>query len=303
MKSRFFFAVALLLCASAALANPPRITFMRTVAPAHDLAPAERLAVIYAIGDSNKIEAFVEHFVHLVSRAGAMHITNAVENNHHWIVDDFSLRTLRREHPADAYLGINRFTCAGTERSAEGSEYLDSGDRVKRMHHWIDAVCSARIDVLNSDGKRILSYTARGEGTSPRSVSLSPDERDVAFEQAARYAAVSAAEGITPRSVRESIELDETAPSFDDGYSMVSSERLEDARSIWQAAALRHRNSAALYFNLGAVSEAMGDLHAARDYFEKAASLSPKERRYATELRLFHRRNLMANEKAARRRP
>jgi hypothetical protein len=49
----------------------------------------------------------------------------------------------------------------------------------------------------------------------------------------------------------------------------------------------------------------MGDLTAARHYFEKAASLSPKERRYATELRLFHRRNLNlnANEKAARRRP
>jgi tetratricopeptide (TPR) repeat protein len=303
MKSRFFIAAALLLCASAAFANPPRITFTRTVSPAHDLAPAEKLAVIYAIGDSNKIEAFVEHFVDLVSRAGAMGIVNAVENNHHWIVDDFSLRTLRREHPADAYLGVNRFTCAGSERSAEGSEYLDSGDRVKRMHHWIDAVCSARIDVLNAEGKRILSYTARGEGTSPRSVSLSPDERDVAFEQAARYAAVSAAEGITPRSVRESIELDESAPSFDDGYSMISSERFEDARSIWQAAAVRHRNSAPLYFNLAAVSEAMGDLNAARGYFEKAASLSPKERRYATELRLFRRRNVMANEKAARRRP
>jgi tetratricopeptide (TPR) repeat protein len=303
MKSRISFAAALLLCATSAFANPPRITFMRTMAPAHDLAPAESLAVIYAIGDSSKIDSFLEHFVDLVPRAGAMHIVNAVENNHHMLVDDFSLRTVRREHPADAYLGVNRFTCAGTERSAEGSETLDSGERVKRMHHWIDAVCSARIDVLNAEGKRILSYTARGEGTSPRSVSLSADERDVAFEQAARYAAVSAAEGITPRIVRETIELDENAPSFDDGFSMVSSERLEDARAIWQAAAVRHRNSASLYFNLGAVSEAMGDLNAARDYFEKAASLSPKERRYTTELRLFHRRNLSANEKAARRRP
>src|SRR5258708_203849 len=287
MKSPYLIAAALLLCGTAALANPPRITFMRTMAPAHDLAPAESLAVIYAMGDSNKIESFVEHFVDLVSRAGVLRIVNAVENNHHMLVDDLSLRTVRREHPADAYLGINRFTCAGTERSAEGSETLDSGERVKRMHHWIDAVCSARIDVLNAEGKRFLSYTARGEGTSPRAVSLSADERDVAFEQAAHYAAVSAAEGITPRTVRETIELDENAPSFDDGYSMVSSERLEDARAIWQAAAVRHRDSAPLYFNLGAVSEAMGDLNAARDYFEKAASLSPKERRYATELRLF----------------
>jgi len=292
MKSRFSIAAVLLLCAAAAFANPPRITFTRTVAPAHDLAPAESLAVIYAIGDSNKIESFLEHFVDLVSRAGVLHIANAVENNHHMLVDDLSFRAVRREHPADAYLGINRFTCTGTERSGEGSEYLDSGDRVKRLHHWIDAVCSARIDVLNADGKRILSYTARGEGTSPRSVSLTADERDVAYEQAARYAAVSAAEGITPRSVRETIELDKSAPSFDDGFSMVSSERLEDARAIWQAAAVRHRDSAPLYFNLGAVSEAIGDLAAARDYYEKASRLSPKERHYRTELNLFRRRNL-----------
>jgi len=303
MKSRFFFAMALLLLATAALANPPRITFTRTMAPAHDLAPAESLAVIYAIGDSSKIDAFIEHFVDLVSRAGILRIVNAVENNHHLLVDDLALRTVRREHPADAYLGINRFTCIGDEKSAEGSEHLDSGDRVKRMHHWIDANCSARIDVLNGDGRRMFSYTVRGEGTSPRSVSLTADERDVAFEQAARYAAVMAAEGITPRTVRETIELDENAPAFDDGFSMISSERFEDARAIWQAAALRHRDSAPLFFNLGAVSEAIGDLAAARDYYQKAAALSPKERRYATELRLFHRRNVAINEKAARRRP
>ena len=70
---------------------------MRTMAPAHDLAPAESLAVIYAIGDSNKIETFLERFVDLVSRAGALRIDNAVENNHHLLVDELSLRTVRRE--------------------------------------------------------------------------------------------------------------------------------------------------------------------------------------------------------------
>jgi len=292
MKARCFFAAVLLLQATAALANPPRLSFTRPMAPAHDLAPAERLAVIYAIGDSSKIEAFVEHFVDLVSRAGVLRIANAVENNHHLIVDEHSLRAVRRELHADAYLGINRFTCSGAEKSGEGSEYLENGERVKRMHHWIDAICSARVDVLNGDGKRLFSYSVRGEGTSPRSMALTEDERDVAYEQAARYAAVIAADAITPRTVRETIELDEHAPSFEEGFSMISSERLEDARAIWQAAAVRHRDSAPLYFNLGAVSEAIGDLAAARGYYEKASQLSPKERHYRTELNLFRRRNL-----------
>ncbi|HXH37492.1 MAG TPA: tetratricopeptide repeat protein [Thermoanaerobaculia bacterium] len=292
MKSGFVLVAALVLHAASALANPPRLSFTRTMAPAYDLAPAERLAVIYAIGDSTKIDTFIEHFIDLVSRAGVLRIANAVENNHHLFVDEHSLRAVRRELHADAYLGINRFTCSGVEKSAEGSEHLDSGERVKRVHHWIDAICSARVDVLNAEGKRVFSYTVRGEGTSPRSTSLTEDERDIAYEQAARYAAVIAADEITPRSVRESIELDASAPSFEEGFAMISSERLEDARAIWHAAVLRHPESAPLYFNLAAVSEALGDLPAARDYYEKATRLSPRERRYHTEFNLFRRRNV-----------
>ena len=292
MKLRFFLALALLLPAASALSSPPRISFTRTMPPAHDLAPAERLAVIYAIGDSPKIEAFVEHFVDLVSRAGVLRIANAVENNQRLIVNERSLRALRRELHADAYLGIKRFSCTGEEKSAEGSEHLENGERVKRIHHWIDAICSARVDVLNGDGKRMFSYTVRGEGTSPRSAALTDDERDVAYEQAARYAAVIAADAITPRVVRETIELDEHAPSFDEAFSMIVSDRFEDARAIWQAAAVRHRDSAPLFFNLGAVSEAIGDFRAAREYYERAAQLSPKERHYRSELNLFRRRNI-----------
>ena len=296
MKSIRFLAMVLLLQAGVALAAAPRLTFTRTAAPAHDLGSAERLAVIYAIGDSAKIEAFVERFVDLVSRSGGLRIENAVENNHHLIVDEISLRTLRRDHPADVYLGVNRFTCSGDEKSAEGSEHLESGERVKRMHHWIDATCSARVDVLSADGKKMFSYTVRGDGTSPRTTSLTEDERDIAYEQAARYAAVIAADEITPRTLRETIELDDRAPSFDEGFAMIGSERLADARSIWQAAATRHHDSAALFFDLAAVSEAIGDVAAARDYYEKAVQLSPKERRYATELHLFRRRNISARK-------
>lgn len=291
MKALWFVLTAFLLCVGAAYAAPPRIQFIRTLPAIRDLGQAERLSVIYAIGDSNKIETFLDRFVDLVSRAGALRIENAVENNRRLVVDERSLRALRRSHPADAYLGVNRFSCSGIEKSAEGSEHLESGERVKRLHHWIDATCSARVDVLNVDGKKLFSYAVRGVGTSPRTILLTEDERDIAYEQAARFAAVIAADEITPRTLRESIELDERAPSFDEGFSMIGSDRFADARAIWQAAARRHPDSAALFFNLAAVSEAIGDVSAARDYYEKAVHLAPKERRYAIEFRLFRRRN------------
>jgi tetratricopeptide (TPR) repeat protein len=288
MRARHF-AVGLLAMA-ASVSAAPRISFVRRVPAAHDLAPAERIAVIYAIGDSDKVLTFVDRFVDDVARAGTLRIVNAVENNHHFALDAATLKALRHDHPADAYLGVNVFTCSGVERSAEGSEHDVDGTRIKKTHRWVDATCTARVDVLGGDGKKLFSYHVRGEGTSPRATTLSDDEKDVAYEQAARYAANVAAEEITPRSVRESIELDDSAPAFGDGMAMIDAGRLNDARAIWEEALRRHRDSAALNFNLGALSEALGDRDAARRYFQAAVKLSPKQSRYKSELELFQRR-------------
>src|SRR5205823_251712 len=165
-------------------------------------------------------------------------------------------------------------------------------------HHWVDVVCEGRVHVMDGNGRKLFSYTVRGEGTSPRSASLSNDERAVAYQQAAHYAAAMAAEAITPRKVRESIELDDTAPAFDEAYAMINSERLADARAIWEAALQRHRDSAPLRFNLGAVCEAVGDVKAARAYFQSAVKADKK---YAREFDLFLKRNDVGRVSARRR--
>ncbi len=274
------------------LAGAARLTFTRVVPAPHDLAPAESIAVIYAIGDNEKVTSFVEHFVEYVARGRTLRTENAVEDNQHLTTfDDAALKRLRREHPADAYVGVSLFSCTGKAHGAEGSERDVDGARVRRLHMWIDAVCQARLDVRSATGRRLFTLHARGEGTSPRAVSLSEEERDIAYEQAARYAALDAADMITPRLVRESIELEETAPAFDEGWTMIRSDRLQDARSIWEAALRKHRDSAPLLFNLGALSEALGDLPAADRYLQSALKLSPHERRYRNELELLRRRN------------
>src|ERR1041385_1658588 len=155
-------AIPLLLAATTLLAAP-RIAFMRRVPAAHDLAPAERIAVIYAIGDSDKVQTFVERFVDDVGRAGTLRVTNAVENNHHFAaLDGAALASLRRDHPADAYLGVNHFTCSGVERTAEGSEHDADGGRVKKPHHWIDATCSARVDPVMARSSSRITSVAKG---------------------------------------------------------------------------------------------------------------------------------------------
>jgi tetratricopeptide (TPR) repeat protein len=272
------------------LAVPVRVTFLRTIRPVHDIN-AERVAVIYAIGDHEKVLTFVDYFVEYAARAGTLRVENAVENNQHAGFSEKALSRLRKEHPADAYVGVSLFTCAGAERNGEVGDTNSSGDRIHTKMQWLDAVCSAKLDVRAANGKRVTTFMTHGEGTSPRAAALGADEREVAYEQAARFAALAAAESIMPRVTRESIELDETAPAFEDALALVNSDRLGDARAIWEAALNRHRNSAALQFNLGAICEAMGDFNAAAAYYESAVKLAPKQSRYRSELNLFRRRN------------
>ncbi|MCU1347437.1 MAG: hypothetical protein JWO56_467 [Acidobacteria bacterium] len=285
-------AFALLAASSLAAAAAPRVGFVRVVPPPHDLGAQSSIALIYALGDSDRIGTFVDVFADHTGRE--LRFENAIEHRQHLIgnrIDDAKLAALRREHPADVYLGINQFTCTIAEHNAEGSERDVDGGRVKRNHVWADATCTARIDILSGEtGKRTMSFQVRGEGTSPRVAELTAEERNVAFDSAARYAALEAQEEITPRKIRESIELDDSAPSFEDGLSMITSLRFADARAIWESALRRHPASAALQYDLGAVCEAMGDLPAARDYYQQALRLSPKENRYRVELDLFRKR-------------
>ena len=268
-----------------------RVSFTRVIPPPHDLGMAQRAAVIYAIGDSEKITTFVERFIDYAGRA-TLRIDNAVENNRHLsALNDASLRTIRQEHPADVYIGVNAFSCSGTQRSGEGSERDAFGERVRRLHMWVDAACDARLDVYATNGRKLFAFRVHGEGTSPRAVELSDEERDVAYEQAARYAALDAADAITPRIVRESIELDDTAPAFDEGVGLIYANRLTEARKLWQATLRRQRQSAALNFNLSAVCEALGDMKSAEEYLRAAVRLSPTEARYRFGLDSFLQRN------------
>src|SRR5205823_4266500 len=87
MKTKVLVAAAVLLNAMSVFAGP-RISFVRSLPATYDLAPAELLVFIYAIGDSDQVTDFVGDFVDAVGRSGAYRIENASENNHHLPVDD-----------------------------------------------------------------------------------------------------------------------------------------------------------------------------------------------------------------------
>jgi tetratricopeptide (TPR) repeat protein len=267
---------ALLHCLLAPLlfAGSPRLAFERVLPAAHDLGRDRDVAIVHAISDTPAIEIFIEHFVEQANDFGFHRIRDA--------------RTATG--PADVFLVVKTFKCESAAREGEGSVRDYAGNRVKRTLHWQDAVCHARMDVMSREMKWSSSFYGKGEGTSPRVEQITDEERNIALAQAARYAAVDAAERITPRRVKEMIPLDETAPSFDEGMLLIDSGRLAEARETWQVAVRHQPRNAALHFNLAAVCEALGDRKAAQSHYSIAKQLAPKEARYASEMRLFERR-------------
>lgn len=251
----------------------PRVTFER-ILPATQELQADELALLHAIGDHASVETFVEIFVEQVNQSHLLR-----------------MRDLRRETgTADVYLDVRAYTCRLAEREGEGSTRDFDNRRIRRHQAWVDAVCTARVDVLSKGRERVSTFQVKGEGTSPRVDKVTGDERQIALEQAARYAAISAAERITPRRVREQIVLDEKAPAFEEGLAMIESGRLVEARAIWTEALRGNARSAGLHFNLAAVCEALRDRTAAETHYRTARDLAPEEPRYSLELKLFEKR-------------
>lgn len=257
-----------------ALPAASRIVFERVLPAAHDLGGARDVAVVRAAANEPRIEIFLDQFMHHVNRSGTR-----------------TLRDLRTgTGPAEAHLDIKTFRCETSVRETEAAVKDADGNRVKQRAFQIDALCGARIEVLSRTLAPVSTFFAKGEGTSRRLEAVSDEERENALQDAARYAAIDAAERITPRRVRESIALDDKAPAFDEGMTMIELGRLAEARAIWQKAMQTQPRSAALRFNLAAVAEAMGDRRAAELQYNAARQLAPAEPRYASELKLFARR-------------
>ena len=272
-----------------------RLTFDRTIRPPQSLGSGADIAVVYAIGDNEKINTFLDSFVDQANRSGTLRLLDATGEGRIFSggrIDEKAAKRLRRSYPVDVYARIAAFTCTTKEHAGELGAYDEDGRRIRKKHVWVDARCEAQLEFLHSQSlARVAAFRVHGEGTSPRETVVTPDVTAVAVNQAARYAGVAAAEQITPRRVRETIALVETAPRFAQGMALIDISALDDARRVWEEAALRQPDSAALRFNLGAVCEAIGDVEAAARHYEAARQLAPDERRFRTELAMFRQRN------------
>ena len=151
-----------------------------------------------------------------------------------------------------------------------------------------DLVLASRTEArLDEVAKEVAEYGVRAVTVV---TDVTDEERNIAAEQAAHFAAVQAAEMVTPRRIRESIELDARAPDMDRAMLLIDAGRLGAARNVWKRALERAPDSAPLHYNIAAVSEAMGEVDVAREHYSAAVRLAPKERWYRLERKMFERR-------------
>lgn len=272
--------------ATAALGAPPRVTFERLIPAPFDLGDARDVVLISAIGDGMHVEYLADHLVEQTNRSGTLRMHDARAQRHPFVVE-----TLKKKEPADAYLAVRAFTCTSSDRGGEGTEKDPDGKRVRRPEAWAEARCHGRVDLVTASGTRV-SFAIKGDGASSHVRELSDEEREDAVLHAARFAAIDAAEKISPRRVRESIPLDESAPAFAEAFSMIEVGRLADARAVWERELRRQPRIATLHFNLAAVCEALGDRAAAEKHYAAARQIAPDERRYQIEYRSFMQRGL-----------
>lgn len=246
------------------LAVSPRISFERILPAEHDLGGVEEVALVNAKGDAEQVEVFVDELLRDLNRSQSIRAR------------DIRFTT----GPAEAHLDVKTLTCSTSVRDSEGAP----------VRKRVEALCTARIDVLNRFMKYRSTFYATGAATSPRLDEVGEEERKAAIERAARHAASDAADRVKPRRVREAIWLDEQAPAFEEGFAMIEASRLAEARKIWEEALRTGGRSAPLRYNLGAVCEAMGDRRAAELHYNAARQLAPAEPRYTNEWKLFVRR-------------
>ncbi len=94
----------------------------------------------------------------------------------------------------------------------------------------------------------------------------------------------------TPQRVTETLALEEKAPAAKDGIALIEQGKLREARLLWERTAKDAPESAALAYNLGCVSEALGDSKAAAEWYDDAARLDPSSEKYRRAVSDLRRR-------------
>jgi len=278
---------ALVLCGACG----PAVTIRRMAPAPYNLGPAHKLALVEAAGPSpRKTELVRARFLQRVDEQGVFQIEDAVPPAEdvldflEWLFSkDKPARgrpdpaEFRRRHPADVYVRL-RVTDIRSWRREEAEK--KDGKETGEHRYWAEAECSFQVTLVDGrDGTRFARFTITRKANSPIYKEWHDGLRDTAEKDSVNQGVDEALAQFTPQWVSETLFLDDKAPRAAEGAELLKSGDLKGARTLWEGAAKENPGSAGVAFNLGCVSEALGDTTAATRWYAEAIRLDPSSER------------------------
>jgi Tetratricopeptide repeat len=247
-----------------------KITFTRTVPPRHRFdGPSNRIALLSLEGRT----AECSHPFLVIELMNGIKATGAVFEDA-TSRKKMTVEERRAATPADLYLTSEDCVCRAAERPV--------GDGTS----WYAGACAARIRLSDAKGRDLGAVSLSG---------TSEEKTDVvdfgAHISSGKQMMRQLVEMIRPHEMTLVFETDRKAPGDKEASSFIKKKDFAGARAVWEAQLAANPNNAAIHFSLAAVTEALGDIDAARKHYEEAVRLGPGEEKHARFKGYFEERN------------
>jgi tetratricopeptide (TPR) repeat protein len=282
------------------------VSVTRLVPAPYNLGPARRLVLVEASGEFLFQSDAAAMFMAEVARRGVFEVRDAT---HSWVsLSDLGAgaaarkaKEFRAAWPADVYAGLDVAELEAHERRVQETEKRD-GQEVEVVRHYAVADCRLRVRILDAkDGRTLADYEVTSHRRSYKSAHSEAGQPVDAKRHALEAAVAEGVAAFTPSRVDEWLLLEDEAPLAKEGLALLDRKDVAGARLLWEKGLATHPKDARLRYNLGAVSEALNDPHAAREYYEDALALAPAEARYRRALETLDDR--MRDAEALRTKP
>ena len=247
-----------------------KFEFTRTVPPSHRLdAPANRIALLRLEGRTDECS----HPFLVIELKKGIEATGGVFD-HATNLKKMTLEERRAATPADLYLASEDCVCRSGERPV--------GDGTS----WYAGACAAKIRLSDAKGRDLGAVSLSGtseEKTDVVAFGAHISSGKVMMRQLVKM--------IRPHETTLVFETDRKAPGDKEASSLLKKKDYAGARAVWEAQLAANPGSGAIHFALAAVTEALGDIDAARRHYEEAVRLAPEEEKHARFKGYFEERN------------
>jgi len=274
----------------------PSVSVTHLVPAPYNLGPATSIVLVEVDGDPAVRSNLARRFVSTVQSDGVFRIGDATgaRTRLSELGEGEAARSakgFRNAWPADVYAKVDLADLTSRQRSERRMEKGKDGQEHERRRFWAEASCGVDVRLVDGrTGRLLASYRSEEIRTGYKRDVWDPSQLRLAEADALDAAVRTAVDQFTPRRERDAIFLEGDAPEAAAGLARIDAGDLSGARRLWETALSRFPQDPRLHFNLGAVSESLGDRKAAREYYDDAIRLAPGEERYRRALQTLEQR-------------